>query len=177
MEHYLVITAVGTNRQGISNQITHHISECNCNIVDSRIANFGAEFTLIMLLSGNNNSLSRVEATLPLVGQQHDLLIVMKRTSKHTAIDSSHRAVIKAQLDDTPGIIQQYTEFLASRTIDISTLKTDTEQSNQEHSAPQLHIEITTRLPDSIDLDKLEQDFMALGEKLNATSSINFMPR
>ena len=33
MIHHLVVTAIGTDRTGIVNQVTRHVSECGCNIV------------------------------------------------------------------------------------------------------------------------------------------------
>lgn len=52
MTQHLVITAVGTDRPGICNQVVQLVTQSGCNIIDSRIAMFGEEFTLIMLLSG-----------------------------------------------------------------------------------------------------------------------------
>ncbi|HHY0819228.1 TPA: ACT domain-containing protein, partial [Klebsiella pneumoniae] len=37
MTHYLVVTAIGTDRPGIVNEVTRHVSGCGCNIVDSRL--------------------------------------------------------------------------------------------------------------------------------------------
>ncbi|MGU3840932.1 ACT domain-containing protein, partial [Vibrio diabolicus] len=56
MKQHLVLTAVGTDRPGICNQVVHLVTQAVCNIVDSRIAIFGSEFTLIMLLTGNASS-------------------------------------------------------------------------------------------------------------------------
>lgn len=74
MTHYLVVTAIGTDRPGIVNEVTRHVSGCGCNIVDSRLGIFGNEFTFIMLLSGDWNSLMQLEISLPAqpgVGSHH----------------------------------------------------------------------------------------------------------
>lgn len=44
-QHYLVITTLSTDRPGIVNTITRHVSSCGCNIEDSRLAMLGEEFT------------------------------------------------------------------------------------------------------------------------------------
>lgn len=79
MKQHLVLTAVGTDRPGICNQVVKLVTQAGCNIVDSRIAIFGNEFTLIMLLTGNASHITRVETQLPLLGQEHDLITIMKR--------------------------------------------------------------------------------------------------
>ena len=48
--HQLVLTAIGEDRSGIVGELTQLVSDCNCNIIDSRIAILGNEFTFIMLL-------------------------------------------------------------------------------------------------------------------------------
>ncbi|SQI37730.1 Gcv operon repressor [Providencia alcalifaciens] len=65
---FLVITALGTDRPGIVNTITRLVSECDCNIEDSRLAMFGEEFTFIMMLSGSWNAITLLEAIYPLKG-------------------------------------------------------------------------------------------------------------
>lgn len=86
MTHYLVVTAIGTDRPGIVNEVTRHVSGCGCNIVDSRLGIFGNEFTFIMLLSGDWNSLMQLEISLPLRSQEWELITMMKRTERHHSL-------------------------------------------------------------------------------------------
>ena len=46
MSEYLVLTAMGPDRTGSVSDLTKLASECGCNIIDSRMAIFGLEFTL-----------------------------------------------------------------------------------------------------------------------------------
>ncbi|GAL14789.1 glycine cleavage system transcriptional antiactivator GcvR [Vibrio astriarenae] len=91
MNQHLVITAIGSDRPGVCNQLVHHVTSAGCNIIDSRIALFGNEFTLIMLISGSAPSVTRVETTLPLLGQELDLITIMKRTSEHTETSNDYK--------------------------------------------------------------------------------------
>ncbi|MEC8138775.1 MAG: ACT domain-containing protein, partial [Pseudomonadota bacterium] len=61
----LVVTAIGEDRPGIVSELTKLVSETNCNIIDSRIAILGNEFTFIMLLEGDISAISRVEYNIP----------------------------------------------------------------------------------------------------------------
>ncbi|PSV24191.1 MULTISPECIES: glycine cleavage system protein R [unclassified Photobacterium] len=175
MEHYLVITAVGTDRPGISDEITHLVTQCGCNIVDSRIALFGSEFTLIMLLSGNNNAISRIESTLPLKGQEHDLITVIKRTSKHQQRFFPYTADFHVEANDSPGLIKQFTHFMASRHIDISTLSANTVESQTVETMNKLILQISTNLPEDCNLMTLQEEFETLCHSLSAKGSVNFI--
>lgn len=175
MEHYLVITAVGSDRPGISDEITHLVTQCGCNIVDSRIALFGSEFTLIMLLSGNNNAISRIESTLPLKGQQHDLITVMKRTNKHTPRFFPYTADFHIKAKDSPGLIKHFTHFMASRHIDISTLSANTIESHDNEKPNKLILQISTNLPEDCNLMSLQEEYETLCHDLQADGSVNFI--
>ena len=175
MEHYLVITAVGTDRPGITDEITHLVAHSGCNIIDSRIALFGSEFTLIMLLSGNSNSISRIESTLPLKAQEHDLITVMKRTNKHISRFFPYTADFHIEAKDSPGLIKHFTHFMASRKVDISTLSANTIENGNPDIDNQLVLQINTNLPEECNLVSLQQEYKALCDQLNARGTVNFV--
>ena len=58
--HQIVLTAIGEDRSGIVSELTQLVSDCHCNIIDSRIAILGNELTFIMLLSGDMSAISRI---------------------------------------------------------------------------------------------------------------------
>ncbi|MDP2573983.1 glycine cleavage system protein R [Vibrio penaeicida] len=176
MLQHLVITAVGTDRPGISNQITHLVTESGCNIIDSRIALFGSEFTLIMLLSGNSNSLARVETRLPLLGQEHDLITIMKRTSPHQHPDHVYRIEVFVESEDKLGLTEKFTQFFADRQIGMSSLSAQTiDKSKVEKEQNQFHIALTAHVDGECNLMQLEEDFQILCSQLSVQGSLNFI--
>lgn len=175
MEHYLVITAVGTDRPGISNEISHLVTQCGCNIVDSRLALFGTEFTIIMLLSGNANAISRVESTLPLKAQEQELITVMKRTTKHQARFFPYTADFHIEADDTPGLIEQFTLFFATRKVDISSLSAHTVEAESDDSTNHFILQISTNLPEGCNLMTLQEEYEALCLNLQVKGTVNFI--
>ena len=126
MIHYLVVTALGSDRAGIVNKVTHHISECGCNIVDSRLAILGSEFTFTMLLSGDWNALTRVESTLPLKSHELELVTLMKRTRPHQVTEYPWRAQAELLIRDQPGIVSQCTGFFSRQAWDLHALRSET---------------------------------------------------
>ncbi|MFC3912419.1 glycine cleavage system protein R [Pseudaeromonas sharmana] len=126
MIHYLVVTALGSDRAGIVNQVTHVISECGCNIVDSRLAILGNEFTFTMLLSGEWNALTRLESILPTRSHELNLVTLMKRTTRHQITDYPLRAQAELLIRDEPGIVSQCTGFFSAQGWDLHALRSET---------------------------------------------------
>ncbi|MDO6708453.1 MULTISPECIES: glycine cleavage system protein R [unclassified Photobacterium] len=174
MEHYLVITAIGTDRPGITDEITRHISQSGCNIEDSRLAIFGSEFTFILLLSGTASAISRVEATLPLQAQQLDLLTMMKRTTRHEHRFYPYTAEFHIEGTDAPGLIEKFTHFCATRQIDISALSAHSQEDENHGEDDQLTLQLSTNLPEGCNLMSLQEEFEALCQDLDVLGTVTF---
>ncbi len=176
MTQHLVITAVGTDRPGICNQVAKLVTQAGCNIVDSRIALFGKEFTLIMLLSGNANSINRVETTLPLLGQEQDLITIMKRTSPHDHQSNDYIVEVYVESDDRLGLTEQFTQFFADRNIGMASLSAQTISKDKlQRSKDQFHIAITAHVDSEYNLMQLQEEFEALCSGLDVQGSLNFI--
>ncbi|MDF2155498.1 glycine cleavage system protein R [Vibrio sp. CAU 1672] len=176
MTQQLVLTAVGTDRPGICNQVVKLVSKAGCNIVDSRIAIFGNEFTLIMLLSGNTNNITRVETELPLLGQEHELITIMKRTSQHELIDNSYTMEVFIESEDRIGLTEQFTQFFADKKIGLNSLSAQTiSKSKVGLDTDQFHIAITASVHADCNLMQLQEDFDELCHQLNVQGSLNFI--
>ncbi|KDM91219.1 glycine cleavage system protein R [Photobacterium galatheae] len=177
MEHYLVITAIGTDRPGITDEITRHVSQSGCNIEDSRLAIFGSEFTFILLLSGTASSIARVEATLPLQAQQLDLLTMMKRTTRHEHRFYPYTAEFHIEGNDALGLIEKFTHFCATRQIDISALSAhsqEAEDNEDNHGEDQLTLQLSTNLPEGCNLMSLQEEFEDLCQTVQVAGTVTF---
>jgi len=152
---HLVLTAIGKNKTGLVSELTDLVSQCQCNVVDSKMAIFGSEFTMIMLLAGDAASLVQLEMQLPQLAMQLNLLTMMKRTTKHQGLSSSEYLLV-LEGPDQPGTIKQLTSYLANNDIDISSLKSQT--MLKDKSEWQV-AEIAVNLPEKMDLHQLESGF------------------
>ncbi|OAJ94075.1 glycine cleavage system protein R [Vibrio bivalvicida] len=176
MTQHLVITAVGTDRPGVCNQVVHLVTQSGCNIVDSRIALFGNEFTLIMLLTGNKAAVTRVETTLPLLGQEHDLITIMKRTSTHAHLDNTYTLEVFVESDDKPGLTEKFTNFFAEKNIGLSSLSAQTiDKQKIDSEKDQFHIAITATVDSECNLMQLQEEFDNLCQDLAVQGSLNFL--
>jgi len=169
--HYLVISAMGTERPGIVNALTRHVSTTGCNIVDSRLALFGNEFTLIMLLSGNWNAMARLESTLPQKSRELDLITMMKRTSVHKPVVHTRRMEAEIEVTDSAGIIGQFTQFFSDHELALSALRSET---LTRFTPPRLKAQFSLLLEDKIDESQIRAAFAELCDHLRATYTLEF---
>jgi len=172
--HYLVITALGKDRSGIINTITHQVSLAGCNIEDSRFALFGDNFTFIMMLSGDWQAISQIELVLPKLGVELDLLIVMKRTlaMDREPIDSVMR--LQIEVPDSPGLIQRFTQLFDPKESNIAELisKTESKPASQDTI---LNIKMSVQLAASADLKQIEKRVQSLCRTLNGHYTISMI--
>ncbi|MGO2508820.1 MAG: glycine cleavage system protein R [Vibrio hibernica] len=174
--HNLVITAIGTDRPGICNRITQVVTQANCNIIDSRIAIFGNEFSFIMLVSGEASSITRVETLLPVMSSDQDLMMVMKRTTPHQPPSYTYKVDMKIEAEDKIGLIDAFTRFFSERNINISELSARTQYSKldtQDNNQNLFIIAMAGLSKDSPVPDDLEADFSQLCQDLSVTGSID----
>lgn len=173
-QQYLVITALGKDRSGIVNTITRLVSECDCNIEDSRLAMFGEEFTFIMMLSGKWNSITMLESILPLKGAELDLLIVMKRTRCIETTYYPSTAVVKVVVNDAPEIVEQFTNLFTTQQCNIAELMSKTHLVD-DGLPPQLEVQITAHNPMDDNGGVIIHKFEQLCTTLHAQGSINII--
>ncbi len=167
MSQYLVLTVMGPDRTGSVSSLTKLASECGCNIVDSRMAIFGLEFTMIMLLKGNGKSISLVESKLPAKALKLQLITMMKRTSGYKIQDFTEHYKVEYAGIDQPGVLKAMTAFFAARNIDISSLKSEINPDNNYMSAT-----ILIALTKETTIESLESDYFALCEQIDVQGRI-----
>lgn len=143
-EIQLVVTAIGEDKPGMVSKLTQMVSETNCNIIDSRIAIMGNEFSFIMLLEGDLAAISRVEYLLPSLGVELGLLTMMKRTQKNKQKNYSAGYTLAYSGPDKPGTLSKVTRIMAEHQVNIAALKSDTiEQDTIEIMRSELEINVT----------------------------------
>lgn len=162
--HQIVLTAIGDDRPGIVSELTQLVSDCHCNIIDSRIAILGNEFTFIMLLSGDMSAISRIEHTLPLKGMELGLLTMMKRTASHTQSEFCAGYTLEYTGIDTPGTLSKVTRFFADKHIGICSLKSDTYDEDENTI---MRCELEFNIPVEVDIDSFKVQFEDLSRTLN----------
>lgn len=167
MEQHLILFAMGVDRLGIVNELTQLASDCGCNIVDSRMAVFGDEFTLVLLVNGGSIAIAQIESRFPLVASELDLMTVMKRTAPHKVTELSDRLLIELHGQDKPGVLKNITKYLSKNHVHLFSFKA---VAINEQNEMETLLEVA--LEHHADLDKIQKGFYLLCEELGINGTI-----
>lgn len=174
-ENQLVISAIGTDRPSIVNELSQLIVTHNANVDDSRMTVLGGEFAIILLVSGKDSILSLVKHSLEQQAEQLGLRIISKETSnKASNIANSNMKipyVVEVLAIDNPGIVYKLAEFLSSREINIQSLQTN--KYPAAHTGTLMFaVEMIIAIPQDVIISDLREDFFYLCDDMNLDASI-----
>lgn len=169
--HQLIVTILGTDKSGILSELASTVSEAQCNILDSRQAIYGREFSLTMIIEGTQSAITKAECILPSVCQRLDLLSMMKRTSHHEKQNLEHLFNVEFSGEDTAGLIKSVTGFFAERNASISAFRQRTFKASTSMNES-MRCKFVVNMAESEDFEKLENELMALFASLNVTGKV-----
>ncbi|MFQ6372365.1 glycine cleavage system protein R [Shewanella sp. YIC-542] len=173
MTNYLVVTAMGTDRPGLVAKLARLATDCDCDIVDSRMAQFGNEFTMIMMMAGSWPAITKLETSLPSLCVELELLMVMKRTSKHVPLTYISRLEVTFNGQDQRGTMRNITQFLAERSLDLAMVRSFAEELSDGQQTQ--HLMFTINVPEKVDVEQLEKSLHALATELSLSCTIRCM--
>jgi glycine cleavage system transcriptional repressor len=166
MASYLVISALGTDRPGIVQEISRAVLDSGCNIEDSRMTVLGGEFAVLMLISGNWNSIAKLEGMLPGLQEKLDLTVISKRTKPRPASDNLLPYAVEVVTMDHPGIVHEVANFFSGRRINIEDLYTDSYRAAHT-GTPMFNMSMRINIPADLSISTLREEFMDFCDELN----------
>ena len=168
---FLVISALGNDRPGIVNKLTAPITDSVCNIVDSRMTILGGEFAILMLVEGPWNAISKLEDSLPALGEKLDLTIISKRTEQESDKQDVMPYEVNVVALDHPGIVNQLAGFFSSRQINIHDLYTDSYRA--AHTGTQMFsANMTVHIPANVSIVQLRDEFLDFCDSMNLDAAL-----
>ncbi len=169
MRQLIVLSAVGSDRPGVVKDISKAILDCGGNIEESRMAALGAEFAVLMLISGNWHTLTKLEKALDELKKKDELTITIKRTGEHAAQDDCIPYGVDVVCLDQPGIVFHLSEFFALRDIEIADVVTR-RYAAAHTGAPMFAVQMTVNIPGNAPIAQLRDEFLDLCEQYNLDS-------
>src|SRR5690606_18290114 len=88
-EGRLILTAIGPDQVGLVERISEFLTRQGCNIEDSVMAVYSGEFAVIVLVSGDQESLARVRRSHPEIARETGLSIAVKTPAAKKAESAS----------------------------------------------------------------------------------------
>lgn len=166
MRRHAILTAIGTDRVGIVDDLTTAILEKHCNIEESRMSVLGGEFAVILLLSGEEQEVRKLIGELPAVGSGLGLHVSMKETVPPKSDPQARPYLLESVSLDTPGIVHSITSLLRKYGINIVDLETET-SSAPWTGAPLFSMKARISVPGSVPIAKLREELEDLEARQN----------
>lgn len=167
----VVLSAVGTDRAGIVNDLTKVILDCGGNIEESRMTALGSEFAMLLLVSGNWATVGKLEKALDKLASDKPLTISIRKTDERSGSEECMPYGIDVVSLDQPGIVFQLAHFFASRKIEIADLAT--RRYAAAHTGSQMFgVQMSVSIPGSVPISQLRDEFFELCDQLNLDAII-----
>ena len=174
MSEYLVMTAIGPDRPGIVEQLSHYIVKSDGNVEDSRMAVLGGEFAAVLLVSGSDDAMSRIHKNLGALQQDAGLTVAAKPTqtpsTPHQRRFIPYTAVAVSL--DHKGLVHQITHVLASTGVNVESLETAIE-SAPVSGTPIFSMHMNLSVPADLSIKQLRHQLDALGAEYNIDITLN----
>lgn len=166
MSQLIVLSAIGTDRTGVVQDITKVVLACGGNIEESRMTTLGAEFATLMLVSGNWHTLDKLERGLEKLGKDDNLTVTIRKTDARPTKDDRMPYAVDVVSLDSPGIVFSLASFFASRQIEISDVATR-RYAAAHTGAPMFAVQMAVNIPSTVNLAQLRDEFLELSDRLN----------
>ena len=167
-EQFLVLSALGPDRPGLVAEVTEYLSERGGNVEDSRMAVLGAEFGILLLVSGTGDEIAAIEREVSLVTQKTGLTVISHRTKA----PEEHRrtagipCVITAEALDQEGIVRSVSRALCHVGVNIVSLETSAYEAPVTGS-PLFRMEARIDIPAGITVGKVRKAMDEVAEAEN----------
>jgi glycine cleavage system transcriptional repressor len=162
----LVISVLGKDRPGIVNELSECILDAGGNIADSRMSILGGDFAVILMVSGNWNTVAKIESQLAQLAETLDMTITSRRTEQRPV----RRDLLPYGVDvvalDHPGIVHHLASFFSARDINIQGMDTST-YCAAHTGTPMFNVHMTVEIPARLHIATLREDFMEFCDQLN----------
>ena len=166
MNELLVITAVGEDRPGIVDELSHILFEADINIEDSRMSILGGEFAIILLVSGKAAALAQIQNEQDKLANALNVQLLIKPTQdKHPHKDKVPYS-IKVVGMDHPGIVHHLARFLSQHNINIEDLQTESYPAPHTGTA-MFAVSMSVDIPGELSISKLRDEFIELCDEQN----------
>ena len=167
----LVISALGTDRPGIVDELSNIIYNHELNIEDSRMTILGGEFAILLLVSGAPQSLESLQSQASEIEEILQMHLLMKATETIDYDGTTIPYSVEVAALDHPGIVNNIAAFFSSRDINIVNLQTES-YSAPHTGSPMFSLNMTISIPSDINIAHLRDLFLDTCEELNLDAEL-----
>ncbi len=162
----MVLSALGKDRPGLVDQLTHAIFDLECNIADSRMTVLGGEFAILLLIEGPWNQLARLEGHIPELEKELGLTILSRYTELPEQQEETLPYGVEVVSLDHPGIVHRLANFFSQRNINIIDLNT-TRYAAPHTGTSMFAVQMNIGVPAKTSIGELREEFLEFCDDMN----------
>ncbi len=166
MSQLIVLSAVGSDRAGVVQDISEVILSCGGNIEESRMTTLGSEFAVLMLVSGNWHTLNRLEKGLERLEAKDNFSFSIRKTDEREVKSDRMPYAVDVVSLDQQGIVFNLANFFAAHNIEIADVATR-RYAAAHTGAPMFAVQMAVNVPDSVSIAQLRDEFLEMCDRLN----------
>lgn len=168
MDHFVVLSALGTDRSGLVAELSRFLVERGANVEESRMVTLGAEFGVMMLISGSLAVCERVVAEVEQIEKVTGLRVLAKPTRNPREMRPSGTIPYEVRLEaiDREGIVHALSEEI--RRLELNIVALETSSFAAPFSGGTLfRLEATVDVPPGKKVRELRERLEALADREN----------
>ena len=173
---HAILTAIGTDRPGLVEEVSEFIFEHGGNIEDSRMVNLRGQFAMMVLIGVSDAVFAKLKSGLPVLAQKSQL-----HAELHEAVRSAQQGAgasraagataalpyrLTASAMDQSGLVHRIAHLLRSMQVNIESLETRLSAAPYT-GAPVFEMELAIAVPRSTPIATLRERLGALCDELN----------
>ena len=167
----LVLSALGADRPGIIDELSHCVLDSGCMVLDSRMAVLGGDFALLLQVGGNWNNIAKLENQNGGLESRLGLTITTRRTADKSAAENMLPYGIDVVALDQPGIVHNLAKFFSKRHINIQEMITSSYPA--PHSGTVMFsVHMSVEIPAKTQISTLREEFMEFCDEMNLEAVI-----
>jgi glycine cleavage system transcriptional repressor len=173
-----VLTAIGSDRPGLVEEVAEFVFTRGGSIEDSRMANLRGQFAIVMLVAGSGESLARLEGDLAQLAATEGIRVELTPAAPNE-LEAVPRLPYRltGRALDQPGLVHQLANLLRSFGVNIESLETTLEAAPVT-GAPVFAMEIVVvAVPHDASLAKLRDELARVCDALNVDWTLSPLSR
>ena len=126
----------------------------------------GSEFAMLMLVSGNWHTLSKLEQKLEKLTDDGNLTVTVRKTAQQVSKEDRMPYAIDVVSLDQQGIVYNLANFFAARDVEIAEVATR-HYSAAHTGAPMFEVQMAVNIPASTHVAEFKDDFHDFCDEMN----------
>ena len=164
---HTILTALGTDRPGIVDEVSQFIFERGGNIEDSRMVNLRGQFAMMVLVSAEPQAIAKLRSDLTAFAEKtclHAELAPVEAPRQSPAAAMPYRLTATAM--DQAGLVHRIAHLLRTLDVNIESLETQL-RAAPITGTPTFEMELHVAVPRATPIGRLREQLGKLCDELN----------